>query len=87
VSWFWMNIPLAAVFFAAMVGIPLWIVFKHPDTRVAADVREAEALAARAERAVRDHFPQTQPVVLAVAPARHARARLTWQTASARGPA
>jgi hypothetical protein len=30
-SWFWMNIPLAAAFFAAWVGIPLWMVAKHPD--------------------------------------------------------
>jgi hypothetical protein len=30
-AWFWFNIPLAAVFFSAWVGIPLWLVFKHPD--------------------------------------------------------
>jgi hypothetical protein len=30
-SWFWLNIPLAAVFFAAWTAIPLWIVLKHPD--------------------------------------------------------
>jgi hypothetical protein len=29
--WFWLNMPLAAVFFAAWVGIPLWLVFKHRD--------------------------------------------------------
>jgi len=29
-SWFWMNMPLAAVFFAAWVGIPLYMVLKHP---------------------------------------------------------
>ena len=28
----WMNIPAAAAIFAAMTGIPLWLVFKHPDT-------------------------------------------------------
>jgi hypothetical protein len=28
-TWFWLNMPLAAVFFAAWVGIPLWLVFKH----------------------------------------------------------
>jgi hypothetical protein len=32
VNWFWMNIPLMVVFFAAVAGIPLWLVFKHPDT-------------------------------------------------------
>jgi hypothetical protein len=30
-SWFWLNIPLAAVFFAAWTAIPLWIVLKRPD--------------------------------------------------------
>jgi hypothetical protein len=29
-SWFWMNMPLAAVFFAAWCGIPLYMVLKHP---------------------------------------------------------
>jgi hypothetical protein len=27
--WFWLNMPLAAVFFAAWVAVPLWIVFRH----------------------------------------------------------
>jgi hypothetical protein len=30
--WFWINMPLAAVFFAAWTGVPLWLVLKHPDT-------------------------------------------------------
>ena len=30
--WFWMNIPLAALIFAAWTGVPLWLVLKHPDT-------------------------------------------------------
>jgi hypothetical protein len=30
--WFWLNIPLGAVIFLAIVGIPLWLVIKHPDT-------------------------------------------------------
>jgi hypothetical protein len=29
--WFWMNIPLAAAFFAIWTGVPLWLVLKHPD--------------------------------------------------------
>jgi hypothetical protein len=29
--WFWLNMPLAAVFFAAWVAIPMWMVFKRPD--------------------------------------------------------
>ncbi len=32
-NWLWLNIPLMAVFFLAMTGIPLWLVFKHPDRR------------------------------------------------------
>jgi hypothetical protein len=32
VTWFWANIPLAVLFFLAWTLIPLWIVFKHPDT-------------------------------------------------------
>ena len=30
--WFMLNMPLAAAFFAAWVGIPLWMTFKHPST-------------------------------------------------------
>ncbi len=29
-SWFWMNIPLALLFFGAWAGIPLWMVLRHP---------------------------------------------------------
>jgi hypothetical protein len=32
VNWLWLNIPLMAVFFLAMTGIPMWMVFRHPDT-------------------------------------------------------
>jgi hypothetical protein len=32
VNWLWLNIPLMAVFFLAMTGIPLWLVYRHPDT-------------------------------------------------------
>jgi hypothetical protein len=28
--WFWLNIPLAAVFFGAWYGIPMWNVIRHP---------------------------------------------------------
>jgi len=30
--WFWLDIPLCAVIFSAMVGIPMWMVIKRPDT-------------------------------------------------------
>ena len=32
-NWFWLNVPLAAAFFGAWVGIPIWLVLKHPDQR------------------------------------------------------
>jgi hypothetical protein len=32
VSWLWLNLPLDVLFFAAMSGIPLWLVLRHPDT-------------------------------------------------------
>jgi hypothetical protein len=28
--WFWLNIPLAAVFFGAWYGIPMWKILRHP---------------------------------------------------------
>jgi hypothetical protein len=28
--WLWVNMPLAAAFFAAWAGIPLWMVLRHP---------------------------------------------------------
>jgi hypothetical protein len=31
-NWFWMNVPLMVVFFAAMTGIPMWLTLRHPDT-------------------------------------------------------
>jgi hypothetical protein len=31
-AWFWLNIPLGALIFGAVCGIPLWLVIKRPDT-------------------------------------------------------
>jgi hypothetical protein len=31
-TWLLLNIPLAILFFALWVGIPLWMVLKHQDT-------------------------------------------------------
>ena len=31
-TWLLLNIPLAVLFFALWVGIPMWLVLKHPDT-------------------------------------------------------
>jgi len=30
-NWFLLNVPLAAAFIGAWVGIPLWMTVKHPD--------------------------------------------------------
>jgi hypothetical protein len=30
-TWLLLNIPLAVLFFALWVGIPMWLVLKHPD--------------------------------------------------------
>jgi hypothetical protein len=40
-TWLWLNIPLCAVIFSAVVGIPLWMVIKRPDT--GQDVAESKA--------------------------------------------
>jgi hypothetical protein len=34
-TWFWLNIPLGALLFLAMSGIPFWMVIRHPDNRPA----------------------------------------------------
>jgi hypothetical protein len=31
-TWLLLNIPLMVLFFALWVGIPLWLVRRHPDT-------------------------------------------------------
>ena len=32
-NWFLLNVPPAAAFFGASVGIPLWLTFKHHASR------------------------------------------------------
>ena len=34
-TWLLLNIPLMVLFMALWVGIPLWLVRKHPDTKPA----------------------------------------------------
>lgn len=34
-NWFWINIPLALVFLGLWIGVPMWMVIKHPDQRSA----------------------------------------------------
>jgi hypothetical protein len=44
-SWFWLNIPLAVLFFCCWAGIPLWLTFTRWDAELKA---KHAALAARA---------------------------------------
>jgi hypothetical protein len=56
VFWFWLNMPLAAVFFAAVTGIPLWLVIKRPDTAPSGQVAPTS-----------DVTQQPQPTLVALA--------------------
>jgi hypothetical protein len=31
-TWFWLNIPICVAIFSAIIGVPMWLVFKRPDT-------------------------------------------------------
>jgi len=70
VNWLWINIPLMAVFFLAMTGIPLWLVFKHPDGRQVAPAQPGQAqpdsLAARHAAPRAGTAPLRQPELAAV---------------------
>jgi len=55
-TWFWLNVPLMVLIFGAVTGIPLWLVFRHPDTGAAAIVPDAATVkAAAAARARGQH--------------------------------
>jgi hypothetical protein len=56
-TWFWLNIPLCAVIFSAMVGIPMWMVIKRPDTGY--EIRKA---AARLEAGARGEPGRDRPL-------------------------
>jgi hypothetical protein len=43
--WFWLNMPLAAVFFGAWYGIPMWLIHKRPGWGSAPVPRRASGLA------------------------------------------
>jgi hypothetical protein len=51
-AWFWLNIPLCALIFGAVCGIPMWLVIKHPDT-------------APLPTGASDIIPQARPLALA----------------------
>jgi hypothetical protein len=62
VNWLWINIPLMAVFFLAMTGIPLWLVFKHPDGREPAPAHQGRALPASVAVRYAATHAQTAPI-------------------------
>ena len=45
-AYLWLNVPLMVLIFAAISGIPLWMVIKRPDTGrdIADTMRRAEAI-------------------------------------------
>ncbi len=43
-TWLLLNIPLMFPFVAAAVGIPLWLVFKYPDTGRTAGHRDVRGM-------------------------------------------
>ncbi len=53
-TWFWLNIPLAALIFLAVSGIPLWMVLRYGETGPTMDRPEA------AFRSPRSRAPQLQ---------------------------
>jgi hypothetical protein len=34
-TWLWANVPLMVLFVALWVGVPTWLVLKHPDKKPA----------------------------------------------------
>jgi hypothetical protein len=32
-TWLWVNVPLMVLFVALWVGVPTWLVLKHPDRK------------------------------------------------------
>ena len=51
-SWFWLNIPACVAVFSAVVGTPLWLVFKQP---------QAEPDHPRAGATAQSHAPAENP--------------------------
>jgi hypothetical protein len=47
-AWFWLNIPLALLFFGCWAGIPLWLTLTRWHAETSAKHAEIAAIAARA---------------------------------------
>jgi hypothetical protein len=59
-NWLWLNIPLMAVFFLAVAGIPLWLVLRRPDFADAPADQHGQSPVAVAARTV-PAPPEAQP--------------------------
>lgn len=45
-TWFWLNVPFMVLIFGAVTGIPMWLVFRRPDTGPGASTPAASTPAA-----------------------------------------
>ena len=57
-TWFWLNMSLAAPFYLAWTLIPLWLVFRYPDT--GPDTPAQAQLAAHGDHTQREAEPAGQ---------------------------
>ena len=74
--WLWVNLGLGALFVLAIVGIPLWLVVRHPDTRPAlADRPSQRGARERQASGAMPRQPAAEPWVPRQAAARQWRAR------------
>jgi hypothetical protein len=67
VGWFWLNMPLALLFFGCWAGIPLWLTLTRWHAEVTA--KHAEIAAAQGEIAARAARSQPAAAVAQKAPA------------------
>ena len=60
-TWFSMNVPVAAAFFTAWTAIPLWLVLKHPDTATGPQVSAVPSAPAGPADGPADTVPVGEP--------------------------
>jgi hypothetical protein len=72
-TWLLLNLPLAAPIFAIWVGVPLWLVLKHPDQDHQRQAASGPAHSHRAEPLTRNSCPA--PDAASTRPAQTGRAR------------
>jgi len=71
-TWLLINLLLAALFFAIWVGVPLWLVLKHPDQDARPRAASGPARSHRAEPPIR--ITRSTPVAASTRPAQTGRA-------------